>query len=155
MSYGGDSYGNQGGWDNSGGHGGGGGYGGRNDGGGYGGRGGGRGYGGRGGGGYGGGRGGGGGYGGGRGGGGGYGGGRGGDSNQGPSVFVGNIPWAASEEELTDLFAGSGNVVKFRILVDRETQRPRGKYNVLFYPRAFKHFSRSEKNKKKLRHGFL
>ena len=126
MSYGGDGYGNQGGWDNSGGHGGGGGYGGRGDGGGYGGRGGGRGYGGRGGGGYGGGRGG---YGGGR---GGYGGGGGGGSrDQGPSVFVGNIPWAATEDELTDLFAGSGNVVKFRILVDRETQRPRGKYNVL------------------------
>ena len=121
MSYGGDGYGNQGGWDNSGGHGGGGGYGGRGDGGGYGGRGGGRGYGGRGGGGYGGGRGGGGGYG---------GGGGGGSRDQGPSVFVGNIPWAATEEELTDLFAGSGNVVKFRILVDRETQRPRGKYNL-------------------------
>merc|ERR1711917_174977 len=66
------------------------------------------------------------------GGGGGYGGGGGGGSrDQGPSVFVGNIPWAATEDELTDLFAGSGNVVKFRILVDRETQRPRGKYNVL------------------------
>merc|ERR1711917_24703 len=61
------------------------------------------------------------------GGGGGYGGGGGGGSrDQGPSVFVGNIPWAATEDELTDLFAGSGNVVKFRILVDRETQRPRG-----------------------------
>ena len=127
MSYGGDSYGNQGGYGGGyeGGRGGGGSYGGGRSGGYGGGRGGG--------GGYGGGRGGGGGYGGGRGGGGGYGGGGGrgggGDFNQGPSVFVGNIPWAASEEELTDLFAGSGNVVKFRILVDRETQRPRGKFN--------------------------
>jgi len=46
--------------------------------------------------------------------------------NQGPSVFVGNIPWASTEEELTDLFAGFGVVKKFRILLDRETRRPRG-----------------------------
>ena len=47
--------------------------------------------------------------------------------NQGPSVFVGNIPWASTEEELTDLFSGFGVVKKFRILLDRETRRPRGK----------------------------
>ena len=81
-------------------------------------------------------RGGGGGYGGGRGRGGGgrdggYGGGRGGggggQESQGPSVFVGNIPWAATEEELTDVFQSYGQVTRFRILVDRETRRPRGK----------------------------
>ena len=126
MSYGGGGYGDQGGY----GGGGGGGYGGGGRDGGYGGgRGGGGGYGGgrgrggggRGGGGYGGG-GRDGGYGGGRGGGGG------GQESQGPSVFVGNIPWAATEEELTDLFNGYGPVTRFRILVDRETRRPRGKY---------------------------
>lgn len=58
---------------------------------------------------------------------GGFGGGeRGPPRQQGPSVFVGNIPWAATEEELTDLFAGYGLVKKFRILLDRETRRPRG-----------------------------
>ena len=128
MSYGGGGYGDQGGY----GGGGGGGYGGGGRDGGYGGgRGGGGGYGGgrgrggggRGGGGYGGG-GRDGGYGGGRGG----GGGGGGQESQGPSVFVGNIPWAATEEELTDLFNGYGPVTRFRILVDRETRRPRGKY---------------------------
>merc|ERR1712168_16085 len=46
--------------------------------------------------------------------------------NQGPSVFVGNIPWASTEEELTELFPGFGVVKKFRILLDRETRRPRG-----------------------------
>jgi len=60
------------------------------------------------------------------GGGGGYGGGGGGGGEQGPSVFVGNIPWAATEEELTDLFNGYGSVTRFRVLVDRETRRPRG-----------------------------
>lgn len=84
-------------------------------------------------GGYGGGRGGGGGYGDGggyrSGGGGGYGGGGGrggGGGSGGPSVFVGNIPWAASEQELTQVFAQYGEVVNFRLLQDRETGRPRG-----------------------------
>jgi len=115
MSYGG-GYGNDGGGygDGGGGYGGGGG-------GGYQGGGGGGYQGGRGGGGYRGGRGG---YRGG-GGGGGYRGGGGGGSN-GPSVFVGNIPWAATEDELTRVFSDFGQVVGFRILQDRETGRPRG-----------------------------
>ena len=59
---------------------------------------------------------------------GGYGGGGGGGGGgaRGPSVFVGNIPWAATEHELRDLFAGCGQVNQFRILVDRETNRSRG-----------------------------
>ena len=99
--------------------GGGGGYGGRDGGS----RGGGGGYrGGGGGGGYQGG-GGGGGYGGGGGGGGGRGGG-------GPSVFVGNIPWSADENQLSGLFGQYGAVQGFRILQDRETGRPRGNLSV-------------------------
>jgi len=68
--------------------------------------------------------------GGGRGGGGGYrgggGGGGGGGGSNGPSVFVGNISWNATEDELTRLFGDFGQVVGFRILQDRETGRPRG-----------------------------
>ena len=45
----------------------------------------------------------------------------------GPSVFVGNIPWAAQEEELARIFSEFGNVARFRILQDRNTGRPRGK----------------------------
>ena len=52
----------------------------------------------------------------------------GGGGARGPSVFVGNIPWAATEHELRDLFAGCGQVRQFRILVDRETNRSRGKF---------------------------
>jgi hypothetical protein len=68
-------------------------------------------------------------------GGGGYRGGRGGGQGggqgyqqreNGPSVFVGNIPWAATEEELRTIFSDFGNVIRFRILQDRETGRPRG-----------------------------
>lgn len=53
-------------------------------------------------------------------------GGGGGGGDRGPSVFVGNIPWASTEEELTDLFSDHGKVVNFRLLMDRETNRPRG-----------------------------
>jgi hypothetical protein len=54
------------------------------------------------------------------------GGGGGGREDRGPSVFVGNIPWASTEEELTDLFSEYGKVTNFRLLMDRETNRPRG-----------------------------
>jgi hypothetical protein len=64
---------------------------------------------------------------------GGRGGGQGGQGGQGyqqrengPSVFVGNIPWAATEEELTTIFSDFGNVIRFRILQDRESGRSRG-----------------------------
>lgn len=96
-----------------------------------GGQGGGRSYGG-GGGGYGGGGGGGGRYGGGSGGGGGgrsYGGGGGaggGDDRAERSVFVGNIAYKASEDDLTQLFGQAGQVVSFRLICDRETGRPKG-----------------------------
>ena len=59
------------------------------------------------------------------------GGGGGGREDRGPSVFVGNIPWASTEEELTDLFSEYGKVTNFRLLMDRETNRPRGKFYYL------------------------
>jgi len=113
--YGGGGFGGGGGNRGYGSGGGGGGYGG--GGGGYGGGGGNRGYGG-GGGSFGGG--------GGRGGGGG-----GGGANMDPeraerSVFVGNIAYRASEDDLSQLFSQAGQVVSFRLITDRETGRPKG-----------------------------
>jgi len=95
---------------------GGGGYGGGGGGGRYGGGGGGRSYGGDGG--YGGG-----GFGGGRGGGGG---GADNPDRAERSVFVGNIAYKASEDDLTQLFSQAGQVVSFRLICDRETGRPKG-----------------------------
>ncbi|XP_030877986.1 cleavage stimulation factor subunit 2 tau variant [Leptonychotes weddellii] len=42
------------------------------------------------------------------------------------SVFVGNIPYEATEEQLKDIFSEVGSVVSFRLVYDRETGKPKG-----------------------------
>uniref|UniRef100_A0A0B7B8Q6 RRM domain-containing protein n=1 Tax=Arion vulgaris TaxID=1028688 RepID=A0A0B7B8Q6_9EUPU len=42
------------------------------------------------------------------------------------SVFVGNIPYDATEEQLRDVFIQAGPVVSFRLVYDRETGKPKG-----------------------------
>lgn len=42
------------------------------------------------------------------------------------SVFVGNIPYEATEEKLKDIFAEVGPVVSFKLVFDRETGKPKG-----------------------------
>lgn len=42
------------------------------------------------------------------------------------SIFVGNLAWAVTEQELGDLFAQVGQVNRVKIIVDRETKRSRG-----------------------------
>lgn len=42
------------------------------------------------------------------------------------SVFVGNIPYDATEEKLRDIFNTIGPVLSFRIVYDRETGKPKG-----------------------------
>uniref|UniRef100_A0A914BZU0 RRM domain-containing protein n=1 Tax=Acrobeloides nanus TaxID=290746 RepID=A0A914BZU0_9BILA len=44
----------------------------------------------------------------------------------GCSVFIGNLPFSATEQEVGMLFLQAGNVVGVRIMYDRETNRPRG-----------------------------
>lgn len=41
-------------------------------------------------------------------------------------LFVGGIPYRATDEELKQLFSQAGEVVSVFIPMDRETQRPRG-----------------------------
>jgi len=41
-------------------------------------------------------------------------------------LFVGNLPFSATEDELRDLFAQHGTVTSVKLITDRETQRPRG-----------------------------
>jgi len=42
------------------------------------------------------------------------------------SVFVGNIPYEATEEKLKDIFSEVGSVASFKLVYDRETGKPKG-----------------------------
>ncbi|KAF8447039.1 hypothetical protein BGX38DRAFT_1093559 [Terfezia claveryi] len=44
----------------------------------------------------------------------------------GKIVFVGNIPYGLTEEQITEIFQSVGRVVSFRLVYDRETGRPKG-----------------------------
>ncbi|KAI9751913.1 MAG: hypothetical protein M1815_000866 [Lichina confinis] len=41
-------------------------------------------------------------------------------------VFVGNIPYGLTEEQIIRIFSQAGNVLNFRLVHDRETGRPKG-----------------------------
>jgi len=42
------------------------------------------------------------------------------------SLYVGNLPWSATEEEVRSLFASHGSVSSVKLVSDRETGRARG-----------------------------
>lgn len=42
------------------------------------------------------------------------------------SIFVGNLPWSATDEELKAKFSEFGNVVSARIMMDKITGKSRG-----------------------------
>ena len=44
----------------------------------------------------------------------------------GKRLYVGNLSYNATEADLRDLFAESGNVTDVKVVLDRETGRPRG-----------------------------
>ncbi|KAI1465693.1 hinge domain of cleavage stimulation factor subunit 2-domain-containing protein [Daldinia caldariorum] len=50
-------------------------------------------------------------------------------------VFVGNIPYGLSEEQITDIFSTAGKVLNFRLVYDRDTGRPKG-FGFAEYPDA-------------------
>ena len=41
-------------------------------------------------------------------------------------IYVGNLPYRSSEDEVRDLFAQYGEVSSVKLITDRETGRPRG-----------------------------
>jgi cleavage stimulation factor subunit 2 len=47
-------------------------------------------------------------------------------SSQRRCVFVGNIPYDATEEQLREICGEVGPVVSFRLVTDRETGKPKG-----------------------------
>ena len=42
------------------------------------------------------------------------------------NIYVGNLPFSATESDIRDLFAKYGTVDSVAIVLDRETGRPRG-----------------------------
>ena len=42
------------------------------------------------------------------------------------SLYVGNLPFSATEDEIRALFEQYGNVERVNLITDRETGRPRG-----------------------------
>jgi cold-inducible RNA-binding protein len=41
-------------------------------------------------------------------------------------LFVGNLPYSLTEQELTDLFSQYGEIVDIKLIIDRMTGRPKG-----------------------------
>jgi len=44
----------------------------------------------------------------------------------GSKIYVGNLPFSSSEDDLRDLFGAHGPVQSVAIITDRDTGRPRG-----------------------------
>ena len=42
------------------------------------------------------------------------------------SIYVGNLPFTSTEDEIRDLFAAYGEVERVQLINDRDTGRPRG-----------------------------
>jgi len=42
------------------------------------------------------------------------------------TLYVGNLPWATTPQDLADLFGNHGQVISSRIIKDKETNRSRG-----------------------------
>jgi len=42
------------------------------------------------------------------------------------NIYVGNLPFSASEDDVRDLFTQHGQVMSVKLINDRETGRPRG-----------------------------
>lgn len=42
------------------------------------------------------------------------------------TLYVGNLPWATTPQDLADVFKDYGQVVSSRIIKDKETNRSRG-----------------------------
>jgi RNA recognition motif-containing protein len=46
--------------------------------------------------------------------------------NSNMKLYVGNLSFQTTEQDLNELFSAHGNVNEINVIMDRETQRPRG-----------------------------
>ncbi len=42
------------------------------------------------------------------------------------NIYVGNLPWSATEDDVRQAFTAYGEVISVKIVNDRDTGRPRG-----------------------------
>lgn len=42
------------------------------------------------------------------------------------SIYIGNLPWSTTEEQLKQLFKEFGTVLSAKLIYDRETKKPKG-----------------------------
>lgn len=42
------------------------------------------------------------------------------------TIYVGNIPWSITEDQLREIFSGQGQVLNARIITERATGRSKG-----------------------------
>lgn len=42
------------------------------------------------------------------------------------TLYVGNLPWATTDQDLADLFSNSAEVLASRVIIDRATGRSKG-----------------------------
>ena len=42
------------------------------------------------------------------------------------TIYVGNIPWSLTEDQLREVFSGQGQVLNARIITERSTGRSKG-----------------------------
>ena len=54
------------------------------------------------------------------------------------SLYVGNLPWSATEDDVRDLFAPYGEVTSVKLVSDRETGRAEALDNFSFSGRNLK-----------------
>jgi len=48
------------------------------------------------------------------------------ESSDNKSIFIGNLPWEATESDITEFFSKYGNVSQVKLMKDNQTGRPRG-----------------------------
>jgi cleavage stimulation factor subunit 2 len=80
-------------------------------------------------------------------------------NRQGRSVFVGNIPFGTTEEQLMDVFKEVGPVKSFRLMFDKETGKPKGYGFCEYYDSetalsAIRNLNRAEVNGRELKVDF-
>jgi len=67
-------------------------------------------------------------------------------------LFIGNLPYNVTENELTDIFSSYGNIVSTKLVVDHFTDQPKGFGFVEMASRGEGHKAMEDLNGKEYKH---